>query len=609
MPFKDVWSRSGSKYRVRAVVLLAINVLLFAGVGMFAFWIRSGVIAPSTDSYWDFLAASFRFGQQSSVSLGSLLLSPINVQEVGMQIWVLGLLMAALISIPILTSILYRFWSAIPFLAIIAFLAVMPWLAITLLTSCIIASVPPFRSKFRFMSALFGLVPAVIYLTLAWGGTTDVVAGVVDPVDRIKFIAPWVLAIVAAAVVFAIVLIIARFVDYRPGAVTPLLAVMFALPVGLFEYHVGRDELYYQLLSSLNQTYFTDIDASVPFQQAVEEAWQQHPLPRPSLDTIRARKSMEWHLGLISDIPFHTSLAKHQAELVDQCDWFLKYLPDSKYSINALYIRARALDMRVDSSSFRQSKWIRFYDDFPNEASRYSWRKVAENDKTSDMAFIASLRLAQLDARGGQVRRSIDRLNELLGRDSHEIRAMNPQIPGNPQSNQPETNTPDSRSLNITINTAILEATRLRDFLINNEDPIYDYDPICHNQARPGPLWYGLLDLEPRHEQYGQNLRSLKEAYPNCQIEDNIDLEIAKTTKQPQLKIEGLESCLRKFPRRDSAPEALYRLAAALREVGRVSESDARLASLATEYPNSIWAERASRFPGTRNQAHPVRSR
>ena len=38
----DVWSRSGSKYRVRAIVLLVINMLLFGGVGCFAFWLRQG---------------------------------------------------------------------------------------------------------------------------------------------------------------------------------------------------------------------------------------------------------------------------------------------------------------------------------------------------------------------------------------------------------------------------------------------------------------------------------------------------------------------------------------------------------------------------------------
>ena len=90
---------------------------------------------------------------QRHVSLGSLLHEPISVQDVPMQIPILGLLMAALIAIPILVSLLYRFWASLPFIAVVGFLAVMPWLAITLLISCIVASVRPFRTRFRFVSA------------------------------------------------------------------------------------------------------------------------------------------------------------------------------------------------------------------------------------------------------------------------------------------------------------------------------------------------------------------------------------------------------------------------------------------------------------------------
>jgi len=43
-------------------------------------------------------------------------------------------------------------------------------------------------------------------------------------------------------VLMAIVLMIAKLVNYRPGAIAPLLAVMFAIPVVLFEVEVGRDD-------------------------------------------------------------------------------------------------------------------------------------------------------------------------------------------------------------------------------------------------------------------------------------------------------------------------------------------------------------------------------
>src|SRR3989337_487551 len=224
--------------------------------------------------------------------------------------------MAALISIPILVAILYRFWSSLPLIAVVGFLAVMPWLAVTLLGSCILASVRPSRTPLRVMSAMIGLIPAIVYLTLAWSGTTDAVVGRIDPVDRIKFVAPWVLAIVASALVFAIVLAIAKIVDYRPGAVTPLLAVMFVLPVALFEFHVGRDALHYRLLEKLDHAHFAEVDASGEWQQAARRGWERHPHPRPAWDAIREVEEEKWLFELATDIgPRQSELTRHQAEL------------------------------------------------------------------------------------------------------------------------------------------------------------------------------------------------------------------------------------------------------------------------------------------------------
>ncbi len=223
-------------------MLLAVNVLLFAGVGCFAYWIRSGVVfAPAMEGYRDQFVQTFNFGRHTTVSLADLLIAPISIQDVPMQIPIIGLLMATLIAIPILVSILYRFWSSLPFILVVGVLAVMPWLAITLLGSCIIASIRPFSMRFRFISGVAGLVPIVVYLALAWHGSAELVMGRFDPIDRVKFIAPWVLAIVAATLLFAIVLTIAKLVDYRPGALTPLLALMVGLPVGVFAFRVGLD--------------------------------------------------------------------------------------------------------------------------------------------------------------------------------------------------------------------------------------------------------------------------------------------------------------------------------------------------------------------------------
>jgi hypothetical protein len=592
----DVWSRSGSKYRIRSVVLLAVNVLLFGGAACFAYWLRSGeIFALAREGYWDLLAQTFHGVGQPDVSLASFLIEPINIQNVPMQIPIVGLLMAALISIPILVAILYRFWSCLPFIALVGFVAVMPWLAITLLGSCILASVRPFRTRFRFMSALLSLVPAIVYLVLAWSGTPDVVVGRIDPVDRVKFVAPWVLAIVASAAVFAVVLTIARIVNYRPGAVTPLLAVMFALPVLLFEKHVGRDELYYRLLERRDEAYFADVDASLGLEAAAHRAWERHPLPRPPREIVREMEEEKWLFELATDLgPRQTELTRHQAEIADRCDWFHEQFPDSRYTPNALFIKARAWDRRVDIGEFRRTKWIRFYDGFPSVASRESWRIILENRRDTPLGAVAMLRLAQLEARDCDVDRAIAKTEEIIATIDRRLLAgatfggdavsLSYGILARPA--------PES-SLHIPLERIVIEAHRLHDLLAANRDPIYEYDPMCGTHGGKNGPAFGLLDLDPRHEAYVARLEEIATAYPDCQLEDNFDLEIAKATPAPAEKIKRLNAILDRYADRDAAPEAMLRLILAYESESNSQQSAAVLARLAHDHPDSIWARQA----------------
>lgn len=612
----DVWSRTHPKYRIRAFVLLAVNVLLFAGVGSFAFWLRSGVwFAPLTQSYWDQLEYTFLGVGNAEVSLGSLLLNPINVQDVPMQIPIIALLMAALISIPILVAVLYRFWASLPFIAVVGLLAVMPWLALTLLASCAIASVRPFKTQFRFVSALMGLAPVVLYFILAWSGSTEMIAGKIDPVERIKFIAPWVMAIVAASVVFALVLSIARMVDYRPGAITPLLAIMFGLPVALFEANVGRDELYYRLLESLDRGHFTDVDATQSVKLSAIRKWETHPPPRPTWEEILAREVEKWVFELASvPRPFHSELTRHQVEITRRCDWFRLHFPDSRYALNALFIKARALDMRVDTAAFRSTRWIRFYDEFPAGASRETWRLIYENAPVSPPGTVATLRLAQLDARNGHVDHALDLLGRLLLAAGEDANTDDVPEPTDGTLWRFLSRGVAEESLLVSLDGIMIQAHRLHDLLAENRDPIYGYDPLCGSNVNDAEHTFGLLDLDIRNQHYESNLRQLKQWYPDCQIEDNIDLELARLAPDLETRISRLRELIVQFARRDAVPEAMLRLGLAYRDSGQPNECDRTLAELMSRYPATIWAAQAAtlaprtawtRLPGARAETIP----
>lgn len=588
--WKDVWTRSGSKYRVRAIVLMLLNTILFAGVGSFAYWLRSGeFVAPARDGYRDVLYHTFYGVGLAEVSLGSLLVDPISVQDVPMQIPIVGLLMAALIAIPILVAILYRFWTSVPLLGVVAFLAVMPWLAITLLISCIIASVKPLRTRFRFMSALIGLVPAVVYLALAWAGTTEAVVGRIDPIDRIKFVAPWVMAVVASTIVFAVVLALAKMVDYRPGAVTPLLVLMFALPVALFEFHVGRDELYYRLLEDLDQAYAADIDTSSAWEDAARYAWQKHPLPRPSWEEMRKREEEKWLFELATDIgPRQSEWARRQLELSHACDRFHRNFPDSRYATNAFFIKARTLDRRLDAREFRRTRWVRYHEDFPSVASRESWKYVSENRPDTALGAVAALRLAQLSARECDVERAVESLELMLARFGERpttAAADNGVLREMLDRPSPE------NSLRVPLPRILLQARALRELLVSNNDPVHGFAPLCGSKRPTDAFRVGLLDLDPRHEQYVENLRALETQYPGALVEDNIELEIAKAEPRPADCLSALERFVDRFPDGDAIGEGLLRLAVVYAENRQLKQSDALFDRLFHDFPRSVWAE------------------
>ncbi|MFQ5492009.1 MAG: tol-pal system YbgF family protein, partial [Phycisphaerae bacterium] len=417
----DVWSRTSAKYRVRAVVLLLINVLLFGGLCTFAFWLRTGkVFAPIDQNYWHILAETFHPSRDTTVSLSALLTFPINIEEVPLQIVILGLLLAALVSIPILVAILYRLPAALPFLALVAFVAMMPWLAITLTGACLIVSVKPFRFQFRYASALMGLLLVLAYFYGAARTASQPVASLDNPADRIKYIAPWLLATVASCLLMGFVLLIARMVNYRPGAIAPLLALMFALPVALFEVHVGRDELHYRIIEhdyGPGSAYFADRDVSQTFDWAVREAFLARPAPRPDINRVKESAELLWSLELDEALgPFNTAVSQHRYNAVQQISWFLRQFPTSRNAVGALYLMARAADMRVDQQAFRHHKALRFYSDFPTDRSRHWWKLVVANGPDTPMAAVALYRLAQLDVRAGDIESARQRLEELVKR-------------------------------------------------------------------------------------------------------------------------------------------------------------------------------------------------
>ncbi len=590
----DVWSRSTSKYRVRAIVLLLINTVLFAGLGCFAYWIRTGVMFSFLQpGYWSQLGQTFL--PRGDATLANFVLFPLRLDLIPMHGVVVGLLLAALVSIPILVSILYRFVSCIPFLLIVAFVAVMPWLAITLTGACVLSSIKPFRFRFRYASALLGMVLVMFYFYGASRQSAQQVAEYV-PSERIKFIAPWLLATVASCLLMGGVLFLARVVNYRPGVIAPLLVVSFALPVVFFEKYVGRDELYYQLLARHFQEefYVPEYNFSEQFERMAYRYWQSQPEPKQPFAVVR--EVLEFRLALELDVKseVRTEFAKQRDAINRECKHFLKHFPDSRYAANVLYFQGQTLDMRVDLKAFQsREKILRYYADFPSDASEVVWKKLLANAGGSRAAKVAMYKIAQIESRNHYITEAIEILDKLID----EIEADKTRDPtGDVSAVAVLKSAPADDQLKIDVDAIDSRARELRDLLKNNaRDPRYSDRPLCGSE-RGKPFRGGLLTSDPDHVLYKHNLAMLLEAYPRALVEDNIKLILAMQEGDLEARMRLLDEVIEEYPEGDAVPQAYYRLAMTWVELGDVQKGRELCERILSEFPESMWANSAREY-------------
>jgi outer membrane protein assembly factor BamD (BamD/ComL family) len=603
----DVWSRTQPKYRRRAVILLLLNSVLFAGLGCFAFWLRTGQFIPFlADDYWHLLWRTFNPAAEQQVTLIDFLIAPINVQQAPMQIVVLGLLLASLVSVPILVAMLYRLPYAFIFIPIVAFVAMFPWLALTITLSCILTRLPALRFSFRYATALIGLIPVALYFYNATRNPPPA-AAYTTGIDNAALYAPWLLAMLASCLVMAVVLLTARLVNYRPGAIAPLMAVMFTAPVVLFEAKVGRDELYYRFLENdygpHSTSCFRDQDASAIIHdlavrkqadEAREAAQSDKPKPGRSVPDIEQEIKTAWAYWLD---PYNAAddqlnlFQLQQYQAVQACDRFRDDFPRSEYLPNVLFIKGRALDMRIDIETFRRDGGLHYYQDFPNQVSASTWTTLYEQYPDSPAACVALYRSAQLEARAGRIDHALsllDRLIDRFGPAQTTAPASPPRVVASLEK------PPPTSTLDIQVKAVVHDARRFRDLLRLNRDPQLAAPPDILSDA---PL-VEFLRCDPRHRLYTQNLRELLAKYPFSRLRDNLILEQALSERSTSLRIDVLNRFIRMYegrPDADVVPEAEYRLGETYLRDSRSAEARAAFEAVLKNYADSVWAEEAQK--------------
>lgn len=597
MIIDDVWSRTEPKYRTRAIVLLIANMALFGGMCCFMYWLRYGWPFPPThEEYLANFQNTLNFAGHVQITLHDLFMQPISLQLVPMQSVVIGLLIASLVSIPILVSILYRFRSSIPFCVMVSVLAVMPWLGTTLLLSCAIAAYSRLKLKFRFAAALLGLVPIGVYFFTASRGSFAPEDVLTPQIERGLIVAPLLMSALASCSLMVIVLTIARVVDYRPGAIAPLLAIMFLTPWFLFMQKVGRDELHYRLFEHhygpQSTEYFASADAGVvsrgiarrlknrlgssapplaELERAALNFFQSQRDGAEEVPGLRAAIEAEW-LGYLQ------TCAQWQYRVEVESDKFLRDFPTSRYRPCVLYIKGRTLDMHIDSEAFQRVGLLRFYPDFPSVASQAAWEALASKYPNSPLAKVARFRLARLYARAGEIDEAISELAVVVdSRTRRELRESETRTFENLLAKKPPEASLEDEHLNFED-----RASEMLELLRHNRSDKYGDAPLI-----------AYLNCDPRHAKYSQNLASILERFPKCAITDNIELQRALASPKAEDRVHRLEKLRERFPDGDTSAEVLFRLGTALAAAGERDEARKRFKELIDEHAESRFVAHA----------------
>ncbi len=584
------------------MVLLLVNLSLFCGLCVFIFWLR---VAQPFDFSWSSYFEPMRFWGSQTQSLNDFLRYPISVVDTPWHAIVLGLLMASMVAVPISVSILYRFPASLPFAGAVLIFAHMPWMAVNVVLCCMLASVKPFRLKFRFASALVGMLPFLLYLFLATRGA-DAGEAFASPEEKQLLALPWVITILGACVMCGAILVLSRIVNYRPGVVPPVIAVMFATPTVLFHRHVGMDEVAYRVLEReygpQSQIFEPVQDATDQVRELLHRATRDGGELDPGHRTLlalwegRDGARTEIKQGIFDRMTVDVMEARRAGS--EACRRFIADYPTSRYIPNVLYIRGRVLDARLDERRFLGARPYReLYFDFPHIESLEHWEDLATKFTDTPMAVVAGYRAAQLQWRAGDLERALALL-ETSRKTAERLMATTRSAAEHWLARSAA-----HESLNVDVAPYRNEACQLYDLLENNRAV----------EPSGNAALIALAGLDPHRIGYEGALLRLCDAHRDTKLSDNLLLTWIQLENDPGRRAGLLTSFLALYRTGDAAAEAAYRLAEIeLQVLGRDDESARnrgveRLETLAADGRGGYWSQAAldwlQRFPARRRDA------
>lgn len=378
--------------RTRTAIFLGVNLLGYAFANMFLNYLATGQWIT-----WRVEQLAESMGRP----LGYTLIQPLSIFTHPWLMLVFGLLLAVVVIVPLLVACLYHSRACVAFLVCVPLLGAAPLLTLAIGAGCVLVAVTALRRKAPMLSILLGLAPVAVYLYFActrW-------PLLMQDMQRLLLYVPFAIAVLAAVAFAAVVLLIAKLIGYRPGAVWPVMAVLLASPAWLFFDKIGRDELQFALIH--HQISAPDgLLEELPLEEWLEQA-------RPDLRGASELRQVLLGAGELSQSPeafdqarqiVQTELDRRKRRVVARCDRFLRRWPESDRVAGVLWVRGMAIDTQLSVRALQQSM-VRFTDDAPAQGaddarrSAENWRRLAERFPADPRAGIADYRLALLELR------------------------------------------------------------------------------------------------------------------------------------------------------------------------------------------------------------------
>lgn len=587
----DVWSRTARKYRIRAVIMLVVLGTLFAGLCCFTFWLRTGEFVPwRHGGYWSLMTQSFVPVGAKQITLSDFLSSPIPVQEVPIHAVIMGLQFASLCSVPILVTILYRLPVATLFAAMVFFLAAMPWLGLSIFAGCVLTRTGLVRFSFRYASALCGLIPIAAYFVMASWEPAGSPSKIVH--QRALIYAPWVLALLGSCVICALAIAIAKLIDYRPGGIPPVLAMLFITPVWLFNTYVGRDELAYRLLVRQigpgASSVFAPVDVGAMAHEQTIAEWKDSS-GQPYEDIYRSILEKK------RDDVLLTAEQDRQAA-IERCSRFIEQFPTSRYIPYVLFLKGRALDCRVNEIRLNGESRVEFRFDLPGAASRRTWRTLLDHYPHIDVSLMSLLNLAILAAEDGDFDKAIDRLDQIVRR-VEAAHAVTPPADGDATIvDSVFTRASPLAGLGIDQTALADRARMIREMLFacrsDAPRPAREvFAPRAQEADAPVHPAAVLMSLDDSSSYYRLNLEGLLATFPDSNTAGYVRVRLAQMEPARSRRIQRLRALADSLAGRPAGAEARFALADALQEDSLLEEARSALDGLVAAHPASVWAE------------------